>query len=209
MKVLGIDLSTRAGWAVLEGEPGPDSLPRLLCFGSSELTASPHEHGQYPWGYLAAADAQASNLLLVVYEHLPDLIVIEETNGSKNRYTQKLLEFLHAALLRKLWETKIPVVYVSTGDWRSVLAVKLTSDDKKLNAALSRAKAKDDLTAAKARLGVRGRVNKKHAAVRWVNETFHLALKVKHNDEADAICQVVAYFRGVSLSTGINKKKEK
>jgi Holliday junction resolvasome RuvABC endonuclease subunit len=127
----------------------------------------------------------------VVQETNPDIIVIEETNLGRNRYSQKILEFLHHDIL--LWlkcNKNIPVKYVSTSSWRKSLKLFLTKDDKKNNTKVNKAN-REGLS--KKELGLSGKITQKHISVRFVNALFKLEFKLKDNDIADAICLGWAY----------------
>jgi hypothetical protein len=202
-KVLALDVSKRCpGWAWFE-----DGKPTK--YGAFPNEKSIQEYGPYPWNYLAAAHDTAAQLLGLVTKLRPGVIVIEETNGSKSRYTQKTLEFCHALLLQLLqvWVVQSggTVVYLNTSDWRKTLKVQLSTEDKKQNAKLSKAKRKAAATGEKLdrkALGIRGKVNKKHVAVRWANAEYGLTLKHKDNDIADALALGTAYLRGAPHCDG-------
>lgn len=222
-RVLSLDISTHAGWALLEqlgdGEKpttfaypsNVESPNRLLRFGNIVATETVTEKLKtmgYPWAYLAVARDMAQKFFDLIVETQPTEVVIEETNLGKNRYSQKTLEFLHCALLDALLRHgrgDLKVAYVSSAFWRSNLGCTLSKDDKKANARLAKAKRvareygrKPDLK----KLGVRGKVNKKHVALRFVNERHSLEFKVKDNDIADAICLGTAYLNGAALCDG-------
>jgi len=219
MKVLCIDLSLHCGWAVMEGEQGQD--PKLESYGTLHYEGNTvKERNNYPWSYLGVVAEHVSTIMKLLVEHVaPDVIVIEETNKGKNRYSQKMLEFLHHQLLEQigflqfrsdtapLKFKKLPpdVVYLDTSHWRSILGIWMSKDQKKNNAKLSKAKreGKDALKAMKEKLGVRGKTNKKHVAIAHANATFGLQLRVKDNDAADAICLGLAYFKGATPSNGV------
>lgn len=199
MKVLALDISTKAGWALAD-ETGP------LKFGSLQLDHPVLAYGEYPWSYDKASEAMAAMLHEIVLREAPDVIVIEETNLGKSRYAQKTLEFIHKSMLVRLRSFIGKVIYVSSSSWRQALGLVMTKADKKNNAKLSKAKktaAELGVKLDKKALGVRGKINKKHLALRYVNETFSLSLKVKDNDAADAICLAAAYFKGAIPCDGV------
>ena len=203
MKVLALDISTKTGWALLEG--GPGLVPTLLDRGTLTLSRKVQGYGghPYPVSHLLATSDMASDIAGLWVQHRPDTIVIEETNGSKNRYTQKILEWIHFAVCFH-WHRDsrhTPLHYINTSDWRKVVGAVLTKEDKKLNAKVRKLKKAGDKAGLKV-LGVRGKVGKKHVAVRYVNQTFALNLKMKDNDQADAICLGTAYFLGVPRCDG-------
>jgi Holliday junction resolvasome RuvABC endonuclease subunit len=205
MRVLALDISTCTGWALLEGEPG--QLPKIVDKGI--VTAYKLSCASYPWNFYLQCVDVASLIYFQVERHNPDLVVIEETNMGRSRYTQKRLEWIHGFLLKNLSENKKwsainpinKVVYINTSDWRRKLGATLTKEDKKLNAkvrALKKAGNKEGLRA----LGVRGKIGKKHVAIRYVNQTFGLQLRAKDDDIADAICEGCAWFLGVQICDG-------
>lgn len=176
----------------------------LVGYGRMDLVRSRED---YPYGYVLDAEYQANNLMLLAAEQKPDEIVIEESNGGGGRasgYTQKLIEWLHLALLQRLRQylPDIPVGYIRTSTWRKVVGSLLSKDDKKKNAALARAKrlGTEEEKAAKKRLGIRGKTTKKHVAVRYVNQTYHIHLKAGEHDAAEAIAIGDARLRGTPFS---------
>lgn len=208
MRLLSLDLSTHAGWALFDLSDGPPT-PLLLNYGVLELpsTAIKMGPGFYPWNYRHAANTIADQVLELVRKIKPDRIVIEETNLGKQRYSQKILEWVHKAVLDLLaLDMDITdVTYISTSSWRSCLELRLTKEDKRSNSRLSRAKSKAKKKGQKLdkkKLGVKGRKNWKHLAIEFVNKKYDLALKVKDNDVADAICLGTAFLRGAGLCDG-------
>lgn len=218
MRVLALDLSTNTGWALLEGEMG--QIPRIIETGTVANDQPVSAFGEFPWNTYDAALSIASRVSQEIdhLAHQPDstwkprgladVIVIEQTNKPGrfgNRYSQKLLEFIHCLLLGMLKDRvrypNINVVYVNTSDWRKIVGANLTKADKALNVKVRKLKKAGDKEALK-KLGVRGKIGKKHVAVRYVNQTFGLNLKMKDHDVADAICQGVAFFLGVKHCDG-------
>jgi hypothetical protein len=182
-----------------------DKLPRLIRFGTIHLEESVHSFGQYPYSYLKAAAAQ---LTKIWHEHPGkfDRIIVEETNAGRNRYTQKLLEFLHHQLIADALSHQTPVTYLDSSGWRHNLGLVMTKEQKKANAKLRKAmrdaKAKGEKVDKKA-LGIKGLTTPKHVAIAHANTTFGLNLKVKDNDAADAICLGLAYFNHCEPCDGV------
>lgn len=208
MRVLTLDASTHAGWSLFEDSLGV-SKPKLLLNGLIENDQPVQRYGPYPGCYVHAAMDIANALFDLVAQHKPEVVVIEETNLGKNRYAQKLLEFIHAFLLSQLimgFTGKI--VYLDSSAWRKAIDLRLDKEQKKNNAKISQAKKNAKLYGTKIsfekkKLGVRGRITKKHLAVNRVNEVYDLGFKVKDNDRADAICLGLAYFVGAIPADGI------
>lgn len=202
MKVLSLDISTKSGWAFFEEG-------QLKDFGAVRLDRTVLEFGPYPWAFCIAAEEMACMLCELVSRFKPDVLVIEETNLARARYSQKTLEFIHLFSLRwiaQLANRPKEVIYLSTSSWRKTLGIAMTKADKKQNSKLYRAKrtaADLGVKLDKKALGVRGKINKKHLALRYVNETYGLSLKVKDNDAADAICLAAAYLKGCEPCDGV------
>lgn len=203
MRVLTLDLSLSTGYAVFDVIENHG--PELVAWGRLSSDQRVNDYGLYPYNYVKAAEDIARLSAIEVDAYKPDVVVIEETNGSKSRYTQKILEFIHFAILKELEEGP-KLAYINTGDWRRSLGIVMGKEDKKLNSKLSAAKrkARDKGTKLdKKALGIRGKINKKHLALRFVNEKYpSLNLKVKDDDVADAICLGLAYIKGVPLCDG-------
>jgi hypothetical protein len=208
VKLLSFDVSTKTGFAVINETQGKVDLVER---GLLKLPQKVSEYGSYPWSYLEAAQAMASMLMEKVYVVEADVLVIEETNLGRQRYTQKVLEFLHLALLLEInrMSNRPEVYYLSTSKWRSALGLSFNTADKRNNKLLRKAKDRAELVGTAAKLaeekkalGVKGKVTPKHLAVRYVNDKFGLALKIKDNDQADAICLIMGFLAGAEHCTG-------
>lgn len=215
MKILCFDASTHAGWALMEGQPG-DLKPQIIESGLIENDKGVMAFGEYPWCYLDAADSIAIRLHELALRFKPDVIVVEETNLGRARYTQKILEFIHARLLGHLKLEQHEVKYLNTTEWRKVAGVTLSGVEKQNNNKIAKArkmareavkldptlKMTKALAAAKKKVGVKGKIGKKHVSVRYINELYDLDLGIGDNDTAEAICLGVAYFRGAATCDG-------
>ena len=206
MRVLAFDISTSAGWALLEGEMG--AVPKIIETGLVKNDLPVSTFGEYPWSFAKASRSVAKRLANIAkFAHTNkdvDVVVVEESNRASrmtSRYSQKIIEFLHCQFLNEMLGGGLEVVYVNTSDWRKIIGGNLTKADKAMNIKVRKLKKAGDKEALKA-LGVRGKVTKKHVAIRYVNATFGLDLKMKDNDIADAICQGTAFFLGVKHCDG-------
>jgi Holliday junction resolvasome RuvABC endonuclease subunit len=197
IKLLALDISTKTGWAFLLNK----DKPQLVKYGTIKNDQKIHDFGNYPECYLLAANKMACSLVAIIKELQPDIIVIEETNQAHARYAQKILEFIHCELLHALFFEKIhsKIYYISSSTWRQTLELTLSKDDKANNKKCKEAR---ESGVDKSTLGVKGRINKKHLAIRHVNEYFNLELKMKNNDVADAICLGLAYFNKAAVCDG-------
>jgi hypothetical protein len=212
MRVLSLDISSSTGWALYDND---DGTPKLT-HGSIQLEKRARDYAEHPWGYWLAAKALAQKLMirisnsLNVGEHPPlDAIVVEETNGARNRFTQKFLEYCHFAFIEyfahEFEGCKINLVYLNTSEWRKVTDTHLSKEEKNQNARLSRHKRKAIKGGTKLNkkdLGIAGKVTIKHVAIRRVKELYGIDLLAKQDDEADAILLLHAYINGAKPCTG-------
>lgn len=176
MKILGLDISTKTGVAVIEDG-------QLTHYELIHVEFMPVESKIDDFNCLDRASIMAKKLLAVVTSVQPDFIFIEQTNLGNNRRDQKLLEFTHAMVLYELYGVEKKVVYVDSAQWRSTLGQKMTKEDRKHNKTVKERKSE----------GIRskkgeGKLTPKHLSVRWCNEKYGLSLLIKDNDIADAIC---------------------
>lgn len=201
MLILSLDISTKTGWSLVSKSSSIDAEPSIEKYGRIESEKSVDELGPYPFSYIYLADCLSRDICNLIINYMPDFIVIEETNKGKNRYSQKMLEFIHCKLLDRLIDTKFSfsTVYVNTSDWRKALGIYLTKDDKKNNSKVNKAKRQGK---SKKELGLKGKVTRKHIAVRYINDRFGLTFKQKDNDVAEAICIGLAYCNGIPTCDG-------
>jgi Holliday junction resolvasome RuvABC endonuclease subunit len=169
VKILGLDISTKTGYAVIQDgvliKCGLKQVPPLDIVNLAE-----------DFSILHRAKSMADLIELIVTEHRPDQILIEQTNLGRNRTDQKKLEFIHCMVLDKLTDLGVAhvVSYVDTSQWRSLLQIKLSKEQRAHNKAVKGGEA-------------RGKVTPKHLAVAWANDKYKLTLLKKDHDIADAI----------------------
>lgn len=175
MICLGLDLSSKPGWAVTE-----DSS-RLIGHGTyfdikKDIVDKPLYHRVPEYRLLDIADSVATAVKFLILEYNPDLIFIEQSNQGAGMSAMKGQEFIHGAVLDKLrclgQENKTHYVYSST--WRSCCGQKMTKEQKQHNKMVKEGSAK-------------GKIRSKHVAVQWANQKFELSLLMKDEDAADAI----------------------
>lgn len=189
MKVLSLDLSTHTGWAVLESNHQKSAIS-LIEYGCCKTISCPK---LYPYGYIFKAKELAEQIEQIYFTHLPDFIVVEDTNRGQQRYTQKFLEFIHFAVFDKFILNGIEkIYYISSSEWRSNQSVRLSKEQRNIN-----------------KKKIQSKVTLKHVAVQKTNSLFGLQLKQKDNDIADAILLGVSFLQGAKVSDGIIKKKGK
>lgn len=173
MKILGLDMSTSCGWAVLEDLV---LVAKGLINVKEDFNPDRMKQEVEDYQFIDKAKLVADGIAELVLTQRPDAIYIEQTNSGSFRTSQKMLEFIHFEVLSRLREIEYStkVRYVDTSAWRARHAIYMSKEDKKNNKMVSQGKK-------------RGRITKKHLAVRWANETFSLTLKLKDNDIAEAL----------------------
>jgi hypothetical protein len=215
-KLLALDLSTKTGWAYFEtcgkSEEFGTALENfklvdngLIKLGQNILTFE----GEYPRNVMRAVWTQVDKVLDVVFKYEPSVIVIEDTVPGRQALSQRFLEWLHYNLLSSI-ESEVradqmpKIVYLKTGVWRQNVGLKQSKADAKNNKIANKIKSlpKDMAKKMRKETGVRGKISKKHQAVRMVNERFSLNFKVKDNDRADAILLGCAFLQGAPICDG-------
>ena len=205
-KLLALDLSSSTGYAVFSYDQIPQQNPILLAYGVVANTVSIKNSGVYPWGLMDAVESMWNKIEPLIVEHKPDIIVVEEVNIARARFVQKFLDGLHFRVLQGLrsqFENK--VLFVSSSIWRRQLGAVLSKEDKKQNAQLSKAKSQAKRSKKKLdkkALGINKKLNKKDAALRFVNSEYGFSLRTKDDDIADAICEGLAIIRGAPVCDG-------
>jgi len=202
-KVLSLDLSLSAGWALLEDTPVG---PKLLDYGRIEAPEL-DKTLKYPKNNIVRVFDLATDIFDKVTDCNPDIIVIEQLNRGMNRHSQTLLAFIHYSVLYALWDVDIidKVQYIDTSEWRKVVGLSLTKEQRKQNQTLSRAKSqakRDGKPLDKKKLGITGKITKKHLAVDLVFKIFGVTLGRTQDDEADAILQALSYLKGAKINQG-------
>lgn len=190
-RLLSLDVSTKTGWSkFVDGELADSGQLKPVKVEDFNVNKDPQLSPAYPLNIADAAELVVKRIIDLVEADDPfDFVVIENTNKGRNRHTQRLLEFIHYVLIRYLSAWGVPFGYMDSSEWRRIVGLKLTKEDKKNNR---------DVSANKKR----GRVTKKHLAIRLVEEEFGLKLKVKDNDRADAILLGLAYVKKERAKNG-------
>ncbi len=190
MNVLALDIATHTGWAYFRCS---SIKTELLHSGCINLDLKDIDYQRFD-DIVMSKMIKASELLVdEIYELLGGhkfevnfipMIVIERINLGRQRSVQALLHLLHWKLIERLLSENIPFVYLDPSQWRKLINLRMTKDDKKNNKQV------------KSKLK-RGKITKKHLSVRWANERFGLKLKLKDNDISDAIGIGLAYINMV------------
>lgn len=187
-RVLSLDVSTKTGWALLVSQG--DSY-HLEAYGHIKKTSEPD--GKYPGNYVTWAYQCFGEIVQLVDLYQPNILVIEETaSGSKNIYSQKILEFIHFLLGRMILQLNFQVMYLMTEEWRRLAGCQMTKEESKHNKSVKKYKDKNSTSIAYDEKGKRvGKLTRKHINVRRANEVFgeflREPLRMKDEDTADAL----------------------
>jgi hypothetical protein len=193
LRTLALDLSTKTGWALFEGDKliESGSIPQVKI-EDFNVNADPNFSPHYPWNMMKGAATLAANVTDLVWLKEPGYIVTENTVKGRNRHTQRILEWIHLEVLRLLCSRPYfsdithRFSYMDPSEWRKIVDMRLSNEQKKNNR---------DVSAGKKR----GRIGKKHLSVAMANEKFNLKLKLKDNDQADAILLGLAFVTRKSM----------
>lgn len=196
--IVALDISTKTGFAVF-------SDSKLIEYGTLFQEKSPLQVGDYPIGFVHFAEKVGDDILTLVRKYESKEVVIEETNASRQNYSQKILEFIHFAVVKKLIESGVRVHYVRTGVWRQLTGSNQTSEEKKLNAKIGRIKKKTGKKLAKIDGKVVGKKTRKHSAIRSFGDHFGIELKRKEEDAAEAALLGLAFLMGAPTCDGTIK----
>ena len=171
MRVLGLDMSSKTGYAFLDNEK-LSSYGLIQAFKDDSLYDLVEDYK-----YMGAAKEIARDINNLFEDSgEPDFVCIEQTNKGRDRNSQKYLEFIHFAVLDllKVRGMERRVRYIDTSFWRRALKISLSKEQRAHNKLVKQGKA-------------RGKITPKHLAVNWANSRYNLNLLLKDNDIADAI----------------------
>jgi len=194
-RVLAIDMSSKTGWSVQDMSKGGFSL---IAWGQVKQISEPQ--GQYPGNYVVWAYMIFAEVISLIDTYAPDTLVIEETaGGSKNTYSQKILEFSHFLLAKFIKDSGIKSIYFMTEEWRRITGCKMTKEESKHNKIVKKFKDKNNTSIAYDENGKRiGKLTRKHINVRRANEIFgeyfKEPLRKKDEDLCDSLLLGNAYY---------------
>jgi hypothetical protein len=203
MRLISIDLSLNTGIAVFDiDETNQYKLIHYYTIFGKEKTdklkqndplGNDHPYDMY-YKVISFINKLMKQILLEINPMIETLIIIEQTNRSMNRATQKILEWLHFSLCTQLINNRLPIKYIDTSEWRKLLNIKVDDEVKAYNKRLKRKKEK-------------GLINIKHVTIFYVNETFNLELKPKDENTADAICLGCAQIKIMQMGQEYVKQR--
>lgn len=192
MKWLSLDLSSKTGYAFFEDH-------KLTSHGLLESPIEDYftdvsDFTQLPDSYPDNLINSAKSMTQMVVDLLGgvELVVTEHTEGSKFRFSQRYLEWLHLLIIQELKNKSIRFKYLLNSDWRKATNcyVSLWPEYRKWNRQVSKAKKSATPTktgAMVAKIGgkVVSRVDQKKLSIILANK--HFDLEIKDNNIADAL----------------------
>lgn len=193
-RVLSLDMSTKTGWAFCES-----TQSGIVLIENGQIPKISEPAGKYPENYVDWAHMVFTKILELINRFNPDVLVIEETAaGSKNSFSQKILEFIHFLLASHIKTYKMKAVYYLTEQWRRETGCQMSKEESKRNKEVREYKKKvlkDTGTKTTVAYDIEGKriglVNRKHVNVRRANEVFGSFLKEplrkKDEDTADSL----------------------
>jgi hypothetical protein len=187
-RILSLDMSTKTGWALMVSS---ESGVALEAYGKIPQIHTPD--GEYPGNFIVWAREIFWQIVKIVDDSAPDVLVIEETaSGSKAIYTQKILEWIHFLVADMITQHQMKAVYLLTEQWRRETGCLMSKEESKRNKQVREYKKKNATTIAYDIEGKRiGKITRKHVNIRRANEVFGsfltTPLRKKDEDTADSL----------------------
>lgn len=194
MIILALDISTKTGWALFDTTQ-PDLLIEtdVVDWKEKSPLSLKYKGKNHPTDFLWFVNRYTKELIMTIAQYNPDVIVTEQTNKGRNRWSQKLLEWIHYVICNNFPD----ILYIDTSEWRKILGIRLSKDEKKTNRRITKANREDKALAeqeGRKKKIVKGKTDTKKLAIRYAEERFGLSMMVKDNDQADAICIGMSYM---------------
>ena len=194
-RLLSLDISSRTGWAIFDADGSNITLNSYSNIDFKKLTPLKMKYKadetNHPYDFIDFSLMVAGSMLDIIKAQNITHIVIEQTNSGRDRYRQKLLEFLHYALADLIRKSglEISINYMDTSEWRGYLEIRLSKEERKNNKVLAKQKANGEIKIMK------GKMDAKKLALKYVKDNFDLDFKMKENDIAEAICMGLSFLK--------------
>jgi hypothetical protein len=120
MKWLALDPSSRTGYAIFEGSSLLEYglLTKEINGFKSDVSNYTQLAPEYPMNYIEATSCMAKDIMTIIKDHGIEYVVLEHTESSMHRFSQRYLEWLHMALILSFAKNKIKFQYLLNSDWR-------------------------------------------------------------------------------------------
>ena len=195
MKYLALDLSTKTGYAVFDGDT-------LIEYGLIKSEKKSHYKSDvksykdlgdnYPLNFINTAKEVTRMCKEVYTQHKCEFAVIEHTETGKARLSQRLLEWINYAVANEFLERGIPIKYLFVSEWRNATKcyLKYWPEHKLWNTKINKLKAKATPTKSGAKIAkidgkIVTKVDQKKLSIIIANEAY--GITIKDDNIADAI----------------------
>jgi len=188
-RYISLDISTNTGYAVFHDN-------KLIKYGVFTKKVKEYKANiksykdfpkEYPDNYLVTANTISTMCINIILANDIDYVVIEHPEQSKQRMSQRLLEWMHLTLVQKLKKLKIPFKYILVKDWRQFVNCYISHwpDLHEKNKQIRKIKNKTGKKIAMIEGKRVGRINQKKLSIIIANNTY--SLNIKNDNIADAI----------------------
>jgi uncharacterized protein YaeQ len=188
-RYISLDISTNTGYAIFDDN-------NLIKYGvftkkvkdyKADIKSYKDFPENYPYNYLVTANTISAMCLNIILDNNIDTVIIEHPEQSKQRMSQRLLEWVHLSLVQKLKRLKIPFKYILVKDWRQIVNcyIKHWPDLHAQNKEIRKIKNKTGKKIAMIEGKRVGKVNQKKLSILIANNTY--SLNIKNDNIADAI----------------------
>ena len=122
--LLALDLSTKTGWAYFSAQgklTQVGSFTHKIDKYAANIKSWKDFPSEYPWNFMDTSVEVSNSVRLLAMELNCPKIVIEMTEGSRHRISQRTLEFIHYAVLNILQTSgysSTKLKYILNSDWR-------------------------------------------------------------------------------------------
>ena len=196
MRWLSLDPSSYTGYAIFN-----DS--ELVRYGMIEIkikdyTTDVRKYSDlpktYPDNLMNAAQEMAAAVRKIIETENIEFVVLEHSEPSKRRFSQKYLEWLHFCLITEFKQLQVRYQYLLNSDWRKVVKCYLSQwpEYRQHNALVAKTKRSSKPTASGAKVAkIDGKIvspiDRKKLSVIIANKFFNLSLPLTQDDLGDAI----------------------
>ena len=155
MKILCLDIASKTGFAVFNYNFNEDFELTLINKGVFDMSKASPLHKRYkpglehPLDFINFIDAQMDPIEAFILKERPNIIVVEQTNKGRDRWRQKLLEWMHRELIWRIMSInendnaiplkedgsidEIKLYYLDTMEWRNILGIRVGKEERKSN----------------------------------------------------------------------------
>lgn len=196
MKWLSLDPSSYTGYAVFKDVSliRYDQIEVRIKNYSTDVKKYTDLPPSYPDNLMQAAQEMASLIRDVIIKEQIEFVVLEHTEPSKRRFSQRYLEWLHYCLIQEFKQLGVKYQYLLNSDWRKAVKCYLNfwPEYKRYNSQVSKAKRKSTPTKSGAKVAkidgkVVSSIDGKKLSVIIANAKYELNLPLSSNDIADAL----------------------